>query len=223
MTPIEQLEALSDSQKAANMAKYHKAKRVYLGVANPDIDKLCKEWRAECDLDARLQLATTLWDSDIFEARVAAAKLLTQARIRPDDATWEQICRWVPQFDCWAIADHVCSAGGRRLAADPSRIETLEGWTTDENMWVRRAALVMTLPFTKQNHPNAAENAVRERVLGWAAGYVEDQNWFIQKSISWWLRSLSGHDPARAQAFIDAHGDKMKPFAVRDAIRKIKG
>ena len=34
-------------------------------------------------------LAAGLWDSDIHEARVAAAKLLTQARIRPDDAVWD--------------------------------------------------------------------------------------------------------------------------------------
>lgn len=220
MTPIEELQALGNADKSTHMAKYHKVDRVYLGVSTPDIYGLCKTWRAERDIAGRIKLAAELWDSDIFEARVAAAKLLTQARMRPDEAVWAEIQRWVPQFDSWAIADHACSAGSRRLLADPSRLEQVAVWTSDENMWVRRAALVMTLPWTKQNHPTPEETAVRERVLGWAAGYVDDHNWFIQKSISWWIRSLSGHDPDRAKTFIEAYGDRLKPFAKRDATRK---
>ena len=104
---------------------------------------------------------------------------------------------------------------------DPSRLDTVETWTQDENMWVRRAALIMTLPWTKQNHPNEADRAIRERILGWAAEYTEDHDWFIQKSIGWWLRSLSGHDPDRVRAFIAEHGEKMKPFAVKEAMQHL--
>ena len=221
MTPLEELEALANSQKATEMAKYHKVDRPYLGIANPDIYELCKKWRADTDLDGRLEIASTLWDSNVHEARIAATKLLTQARIRPDDAVWTEITRWVEGFDAWAIADHACSAGSRRLITDPTRLDEVEGWTKSENMWVRRAAMVMTLPWTKQNHPNEADRAIRERILGWAAGYTEDNNWFIQKSVAWWLRSLSGHDPDRVRAFIAEHGAKMKPFALREATKHI--
>jgi 3-methyladenine DNA glycosylase AlkD len=89
-------------------------------------------------------------------------------------------------------------------------------------MWTRRAALVITLPWTKQNNPNAAELAVRERVLGWAAGYVTDPQWFIQKAIASWLRDLSKHDPDRVVTFIDEHGEAMKPFARKEALRLLK-
>lgn len=221
MTPLEELEALANSQKATEMAKYHKVDRPYLGIANPDIYELCKKWRADTDLDGRLEIASTLWDSNVHEARIAATKLLTQARIRPDDAVWAEITRWVEGFDAWAIADHACSAGSRRLITDPTRLDEVEGWTKSENMWVRRAAMVMTLPWTKQNHPNEADRAIRERILGWAAGYTEDHDWFIQKSVAWWLRSLSGHDPDRVRAFIAEHGAKMKPFALREATKHI--
>ncbi len=222
MTPLAALKALGDADKAAEMARYHKAKREYLGVSVPRIDALCKEWRAERDIDGRVALAAELWDSDIHEGRVAAAKLLTQARMKPDDAVWQEICRWVPMFDAWAIADHACSAGSRRLVAEPARLDQIEGWTRDENMWVRRAALVMTLPWSKQPHPSPEVLARRERILGWAAGYVGDHNWFIQKSVGWWLRSLSKHDPARVEAFVAEYGERMKPFAAREALRNIR-
>ncbi|MEO1920189.1 MAG: DNA alkylation repair protein [Paracoccaceae bacterium] len=221
MTPLKQLGAIGNPQKAVEMARYHKVERPYLGVSNPDIYDLCKQWRAGSDLDGRLKIAADLWDSNVHEARIAATKLLTQARIRPDDTVWIEITRWVEGFDAWAIADHACSAGSRRLVSDPSRLDIVENWTTDENMWVRRAAMVMTLPWTKQNHPSEADRAIRERVLGWAVTYTQDHDWFIQKSVSWWLRSLSGHNPDRVRTFISDHGDKMKPFALKDATRKL--
>ena len=44
--------------------------------------------------------------------------------------------------------------------------------------------LVITLPWTRQNHPKPADLAIRDRVLGWAASYVDDPEWFIQKAIA---------------------------------------
>ncbi len=215
------LEALADPVKATQVLAYHKFPRRYLGLPVPAVEALVADWRATCSLDDRLQLAADLWTTDIHEARVAAAKLLTQARIRPDDVAWRLICDWVPQFDAWAIADHASIAGQKRLIADPTRIDVIEGWTTHPNMWVRRAALVMTLPYAKQNHPKPDELAIRNRALGWAATYVEDRDWFIQKAIAWWVRDLSKHDPARARAFLDEHGARLKSFARKEAARHL--
>ena len=216
---LDQLTALADPAKAAEMAAYHKSTRPFLGVTVPQIDDLADVWRADCTLEERLALAAGLWTTNIHEARVASAKLLTQARIRPDDAAWDLICAWVPDFDAWAIADHVCIAGQKRLVWDPSRIETVEGWTQSAHMWTRRAAMVITLPYAKLNNLKPAEAAIRERVLGWAATYADDRDWFIQKSVAWWLRDLSKHDVARVQAWLDEHGARLKPFARKEAAK----
>jgi 3-methyladenine DNA glycosylase AlkD len=220
-SPLDQIIALADPVKAEQMAAYHKVDRRYVGVANPVLDDLAREWRAGLDVDGRVALARDLWDNDIHEARVAAAKLLTQARIRPDDAVWDLICEWVPQFDAWAIADHACMAGQRRLNADPDRLEQVEGWTGSEHMWTRRAALVITLPWTKMRNPKPADLDRRERILGWAAGYVLDHDWFIQKAVAWWLRDLSRHDPDRVRAFLAEHGANMRAFARKEAGRRL--
>ncbi len=221
MTPTDalaQIEALAQAGKAAEMAAYHKAERKYLGTANPDIETLCKTWRADLTLEERLALCDGLWRSDIHEARIAAAKLLTQARIRPDDSgAWELICGWVPEFDAWAIADHVCIAAQKRITADPNRLDTVESWTQSPLMWQRRAALVSTLPFARLNHLKEQDHAARERVLGWAAGYLGDKDWFIQKAVAWWLRDLSKHDAARTEAFLAEFGDLMKTWARKEA------
>jgi 3-methyladenine DNA glycosylase AlkD len=218
---IAQIEALANSAKALEMQAYHKAPRIYLGVAVPKVEALTDQWRADLTLDGRLTLASSLWQTNIHEARVAAAKLLTQARIRPDDAAWALICAWVPDFDAWALADHASIAGQKRLVADPTRLETVENWVTAPHMWTRRAALVMTLPWTKQNHPKPEDLAIRDRVLGWCATLSTDPDWFIQKAVAWWVRDLSKHDAPRAQAFLAAHGARLKPFARKEAARHL--
>jgi len=221
MTPIEELQALADPAKAAEMAAYHKVERPYLGVPVPQIEALTDRWRAELSLDDRLALAAELWRSNIHEARVAAAKLLTQARIRPDAAAWALIVSWVPDFDGWALADHASIAGQKRLVADPSRLDEVEDWVASPHMWTRRAALVMTLPWTKQNFPKAQDLAIRARVLGWCAQLAPDRDWFIQKAVAWWVRDLSKHDAAAARGFLAEHGEALKPFARKEAARHL--
>ena len=52
----------------------------------------------------------------------------------------------------------------------------MEDWTLSAHLWTRRAALVFTLPWTKENRDP-------ERMLGWAARLAEDREWFIQKAV----------------------------------------
>lgn len=222
MTPEAALAALharANPDRAAGAAAYHKAPRVYLGLSVPEITALTQDWRAQVTLEDRVALADALWRSNIHDARIAAAKLLEQARIRPDETVWRTITTWVPDFDAWAIADHASIAGQKRLVADPRRLDEVEGWTKADSFWTRRAALVMTLPWAKMNNLKPAETEARERILGWAASYVTDHEWFIQKAIAWWLRDLSKHDAARVRVFLDAHGAAMKPFARKEAAK----
>jgi len=216
-----QLETLANGAKAQEMAKYHKASRPYLGVSNPQIDQLVKNWRQAADFAELPRISAYLWDSNIHEARVAAAKLLVRKKIVPDQAIWTEICRWVPDFDAWAIADHAAQAGSLRLVADPVRLDTIEAWTGHENMWVRRAALVTCLPWARLKNPDSDSLAQRERILGWAAGYVPDHQWFIQKAVGWWLRELSKNDPGRVYEFLNANGVGMQPFARKEALRNM--
>ena len=220
MTLDQALDALrqhADPTTVAAKQTYHKIDRLYLGVGNDAINDLTKLWRQQLSVTERVTLAAELWTTNIFEARVAAAKLLTQARIKDDDAVWDLIQTWVPDFESWAIADHACSAAQKRVVADPTRIETVEQWTASDHMWTRRAAFVATLPWTKQNFPKPHELIIRDRVLGWAAELVTDHDWFIQKAIAWWLRDLSRHDAQRTRDFIAQYGDQMKPFARKEA------
>ena len=110
MTPEAALAALragADPERAAEMAAYHKTDRETLGLAMAQIDAVVKSVRAETTDTERLPLAAALWESGVFEARLAAAKIVTRARIKDaaaEQATWDLIASWVPQFDGWRYA-----------------------------------------------------------------------------------------------------------------------
>ena len=88
-------------------------------------------------------------------------------------------------------------AGQKRLVADPARLDEVKKWVATDRLWTRRAVLVSTLPWTKQNHPKPAETEARERSVRWCATLVPDHRWSIQKAIGNWLCDLSRHDTAR--------------------------
>ena len=98
--------------KAIKMLAYHKIDRAYWGIGNPILDDQARLWRQELPLEDRLQLASDLWSSNAYEARICASKLLTQARIRPEDSSaWALIKSWIPDLDSLEIADQLCLAG----------------------------------------------------------------------------------------------------------------
>lgn len=216
------LQDAANPQKAAEMAAYHKTARPFLGVSGDVIEQMARDARATLSLDDRLNAARMLWNSDIHDAKVLAAKLLTQARIRPDDrAVWDVIADWAQGFDSWAAADHASIAGAKRIEADHARLDQVEIWITSPNMWTRRAALVMTLPLARLTFPKPADMAVRARVLDWAAQMVPDRDRFIQKAIAWWLRDLSRRDPDAVLAFLEGAGAALSKPARTEALRLI--
>jgi len=219
---LAELNAANEPGRAEQMVSYHKQKRIVLGVPNTAINDITKAWRQALTLPERVTLADELWKSDVFEARLAAAKLLTQARIKDDAAIWDLLQSWLPDFDSWAIADHAAMAMQKRLTADPTRLDDVEAWTTSDNMWTRRAALVACLPWAKLNNLKPEDQARRDRILGWAASYVPDRNWFLQKAIAWWIRDLSKHDATASRDFLLEHGAGMKPFARKEAAKYLK-
>jgi 3-methyladenine DNA glycosylase AlkD len=216
---LEQLNSKTDYKKATKMKNSIKINYTYLGISTPEMNKLYKEWRNLIDGDARTVLASELWNSNIYEGRIIAAKLLTQARIANDGAVWNEIIRWIPTLDHHIIADHVSAAGSRRIKAFPERFNQISNWVKDENIWMRQSVLTFTMPWAKLNNPKKYELEQRDQILAWAGKLSIDQEWLIQKALANWLSSLSKHDTPSVLSFLEEHGAKMKPFAINQACK----
>lgn len=211
---LKELRELGNEQRAIADQRYHKSSREHWGVSVPACDKLTRTLCKDVADKELITLAKDLWATNLFDPMVCAAKMLSFPRLKPSKELWKTIRNFLNQVDGWALEDHLAHIAWKCILADNSLLDELEEWTKHSNFWMRRAALVYTLPFAKPG-----QNP--ERMLGWASMYVPDSEWFIQKSIGWWLRVLGEHNPERVVIFLNIHWETLKGVARKEATRKL--
>jgi 3-methyladenine DNA glycosylase AlkD len=207
---IQALRARADPERAGWEKAYQKSRWEHWGVALPGMDAAIKETLGDLTQKQALSLCARLWREPVWDLKIVAGRILARKSIEPDARVWRFVTERLADLDGWAVADNLASVGSRCLVADPGRLDVVEAWIESPHLWTKRAALVFTLPWTKEKRDP-------ERMLGWAARLAEDRQWFIQKAIGWWLRELSKRDPKRVRRFLKEHGQKLTGVATREA------
>ncbi|MEN8831513.1 MAG: DNA alkylation repair protein [Pacificibacter sp.] len=219
MTPENALDALNaeaDEARAAKQKSHFGASNTYIGIAPGRLEEMARAWRKEVSFPERLELANALWMSGVFDARLMAAKLLTQARIKDDQDVWAHITDWLAQAGTWAEIDALCSAGQRRLAADNSRINKVYKLMRHEEPLQRRAALGLTEFLAKAPHPSEREVIAIDRICEWLPDAIADESKDVHRTAQSWLRSLSKHDYKRARAIYRGPQEDTEPDALEN-------
>lgn len=203
-----------DVEKAEQHKNYHKSEREHWGLTVPQCDQLAKEFTKGMSENEKIALAEALWKTDQFDAMVIAIKILSSKSIKPSKELWKLLNECLTVVDGWALEDGLAHVAWKCIHADEELLHELEKWTKHSDFWMRRAVLIYTLPYAKKG-----KNP--ERMLQWAAGYVNDTEWFIQKAIGWWLRVLGEHNPERVIVFLKQHWKSLKSVARKEATRKL--
>ena len=211
---IRAVRAFADPARAERDRQYHKSARPHWGINMPQLDSVVKRHAGEYTPEMLFQLAQTLWDSGTFDLMIAAGRILGRREIPASPRLWRTLDAWLDDVDGWALEDVLAPAAWKCLLHDPAVLDDMERWTAHPGVWRRRATLVYTLPCAKPDRDP-------ERVLAWAAGYVADPEWFIQKAVGWWLRELSKHDGPRVVDFLQAHWHPLQGVARREASRRL--
>jgi 3-methyladenine DNA glycosylase AlkD len=215
MNELNQLQKLSDPVRAKADQKYHKSKREHWGVTAPLSTEFIRSSLKQLSVNELLNLSKTFWKTDLFDPMICAARILSLPKMGHSEELWQMIKLFLKDVDGWALEDTLAHAAWRCIQKQESRLDELEKWTEHSNFWMRRAALVYTLPYAKPG-----KNP--ERMLLWASKYATDSEWFIQKAIGWWLRVLGEHNPDRVIIFLQDHWRKLKGVARKEATRKLK-
>lgn len=211
---LQQLQKHQNKNRAAEQKCYHKSEREHWGIVAADCNRLVRQYGKELAADDLAALSKQLWKTDLFDPMICAAKMLAIPKIKPSQSLWKQLCQFLKQVDGWALEDTLAHAAWKCLLADETLLDEVEKWTESNNLWMRRAALVYTLPFAKPGRNP-------ERMLCWVSLYADDREWFIQKAIGWWLRVLGEHNPKRVLHFLEAHEAQLMTVAKREATRKL--
>lgn len=211
---LRELNHLKNIERATADQRYHKSNREHWGVSAPECDKIVRTLSKGLSDSELLLLAKDLWESNIFDAMICATKILSLSRLKPSLTVWNTILQFLKQVDGWALEDSLARVAGNCILSDQSLLGEVENWTKHPNFWMRRAALIYTLPFAKSGRNP-------DRMLQWASSYASDSEWFIQKAIGWWLRVLGKHNPERVCLFLTTHWGKLKGIAKKEATRKL--
>ncbi|GGV45407.1 DNA alkylation repair protein [Streptomyces spectabilis] len=110
------------------------------------------------------------------------------------------------------LAAHVV---GGLVAADPELTADMDAWSTDDDLWVIRTALLHQLRYK--------ERTDADRLFAYCARQAGHPDFFIRKAIGWCLREYAKTDPDAVRTFVDRHRDALSPLSVREALKNIGG
>jgi len=89
----------------------------------------------------------------------------------------------------------------------------LDRWATDENFWVRRAALLALLRPLRRGEGDF------DRFARYADMMLAEREFFIRKAIGWVLREVSKKRPALLRELVASHGAQMSGLTRREATK----
>lgn len=163
------------------------------GVRVPDLRAIAKAIGKQYkkQTDDLIGLSVDLWKQKSREHRLIALFVLAGLRSISTATRWELGVRFLPDISDWEICDQMCHAlTGAALAEDPRYMDELESWIADENLWVRRVAIVSTILLRRANYPHAAAQDLDRRALEMCARLLDDDEHYIRKAVDWAVREV---------------------------------
>ena len=89
----------------------------------------------------------------------------------------------------------------------------VESWVDDDDMWIRRAAILSHLKHKDQTDEAQLFDFCRRR--------MHEKEFFIRKAIGWILREYAKTKPKRVQAFLRKEKDNLSGLSYREASKHL--
>jgi 3-methyladenine DNA glycosylase AlkD len=218
-------EIISEMQKEAvekyrkNFVGFVKTQYKILGVPTAGHIQMRKRFHAkypDLSIEDRIKLAKILMKSDILEVKGFAYHLIVShpegvTKTMPKDFNWlaEGLDNWV-SVD--TLGYHITGQAWKEgLLTD----EMVKSWQKLDNPWMRRLALVSTVPLNREKPGDT------KRTLAICTKAVDDHHDAVVKGLSWALRELGKLNPKATGDFIDKYSDRLAARVKREVKNKL--
>jgi 3-methyladenine DNA glycosylase AlkD len=209
------LRAEGDAVRAAGARAYLKIDLEFLGVGAKPLREVARSFlvgHSDLDRTRLLELVNRLWEQPVFELKAAAVALLERrvGELQPGDL--EVVESLLRRSHTWALVDWLCTRVAAPLVArDPESAQVvLSRWSTDDEFWVRRASMLAQLPALRAGGGDFGLFA------SFAAGMLEEKEFFIRKAIGWVLRDVSKKRPQLVFEFLERHAREVSGLTFRE-------
>ncbi len=205
--------------RADGERRYLRSTLQHLGVPMPMLRATTRDFlRDHSDLDAgtRLRLAALLWQRQNYELRRVAVLLLEDVADDLDADALDLIEGLVRDAHTWALVDPLAIGVIGRSALHDDRVwQWTDRWAADDDLWVRRTALLAHLPALRIDRTRF------DHFAGHADGLLDDGEFFIRKAIGWVLREVARRDAAVVTAWLEPRTSRMSGVTIREAVRHL--
>ena len=112
----------------------------------------------------------------------------------------------------WDTVDDIAAhLVGSLLLDHPKLIPVMDRWIEDENLWIKRTALIFQLKWKQRTDT--------DRLFTYCHKQMHDPDFFIRKAIGWALRQYSKTDPLAVKQFIQNHQHQLIRIPIKNCIK----
>lgn len=177
---------------------------------------LAKKYREDPRGLADVALSTAADDEQLaFELLRASTRAVLALKPREIEALLAHLHDW-NSTDCFASF-----VSGVAWREGVLRDSILSRWARSEELWVRRAAIVSTVPLNLPARGARAPMGEAAKTLGVCVLVIDDHRDMIVKALSWALRTLASKDAKSVAAFVTQHQERLAARVVRETKNKL--
>ena len=198
------------------MMTYMKNQYPFLGIKTPERRQLTKNKLKELKQQPNInwQFITTCWQQPEREYQYIATDYLNliKEKLKPQDM--EKIKRLITEKSWWDTVDALSGTINQLTATYPELNPTIIKWSLDENIWLRRTAILHQL-LRKQKTNTSLLAEIIENNMG-------TQEFFINKAIGWALRDYSKTNPNWVKHYTEKHKQQLSPLSIKEGSKYLK-
>jgi 3-methyladenine DNA glycosylase AlkD len=215
----ERLAAAADPVKAPQMAAYMKTDMPFYGVQKPARRVIERELKKAFRPATRAeyhQAIELLWEKPHREEKYTALFIGRSYKAYIDWESMPLYERLVRDGAWWDFVDEIATRlVGQVGLADPDRVRPLmDEWIEDDDMWIRRVAIIFQLKHKDATDVGRLERYCLER--------AHETEFFIRKAIGWSLREYSKTDPGWVREFLLRHRDRLSGLSFREGAKQLR-
>jgi 3-methyladenine DNA glycosylase AlkD len=147
------------------------------------------------------------------EFQYLAVEYLTRQKAKLTDSDIPNLRILIITKSWWDTVDGLDVIVGDIALRHPEVSQILLTWSTDENIWLRRAAIDHQLGRREKTDIRLLEKIIINN-LG-------QKEFFINKAIGWSLREYSKTNPEWVREFIERHREALSSLSIREASKYI--
>lgn len=216
------LSTFANKARKDMVAVNHPTAMEVFGLMVADLRTVTRKWQkalAHYSVTQWTDLAVSLANTGNLECQLVAFELLWNNKKALQSLTLDQVMALGKYLDNWVSVDMYClSVTGYCWQKGILSDRLIEQWAMHDNRWIRRSALVSTVPLNLRARGGKGDIV---RTLHICSLLVSDRDEMVIKAMSWALRELSKSDKQAIEMFMEQYSEKIHSRVKREVQTKL--